>query len=188
MTAGTIETIEQDSYSRDFWKREAMKKDKRIKSLENKNEKLAKAKTYHPCKVCHLPMFLWRKGDYTVCYSCRKLFSMKHEDLMKGKYQTEFTEGIHRQASAFAYEHSLQEKAKLEAELESRKTQMEALCEKVNIAEASTLTKDEARGIIKETYNEDYIRYGYEQKQTIRTFLTDFFAEKGVKLKEAVKG
>jgi hypothetical protein len=75
----------------------------------------------------------------------------------------------------------------LEAELESRKTQMEALCEKVNIAEASSLTKDEARGIIKETYNEDYIRYGYEQKQTIRTFLTDFFAKKGVKLKDDVK-
>jgi hypothetical protein len=40
MTAGTIETIEQDSYSRDFWKREAMKKDKRIKSLEAELEKL----------------------------------------------------------------------------------------------------------------------------------------------------
>jgi regulator of replication initiation timing len=41
MTAGTIETIEQDSYSRDFWKREAMKKDKRIKSLEAELEKQA---------------------------------------------------------------------------------------------------------------------------------------------------
>jgi len=36
----------------------------------------------------------------------------------------------------------------LEAELRSRKTQMEKLCEKVNKLEASTLTKDEARGII----------------------------------------
>jgi len=66
-------------------------------------EKFLGANNY--CQVCGIPMYLIK--DKT-CYGCKTLFAMKHEEVMKGDYQTRFTSGIHRQALNFAYTHCVQ--------------------------------------------------------------------------------
>ena len=88
-------------------------------------------KVYQVCEVCHLPMFLWKKGENKTCYSCRKLFSMKHEAVMKGNYQTEFTEGMHRQALMFAYLNSAEERDSLTIAYKEAKLRLAAIRSKV---------------------------------------------------------
>jgi hypothetical protein len=90
-------------------------------SIQSKPNKLSETGELHHCSVCHLPDYFWKKGDDKACFSCRQLFSMTHDAVMKGDYQTRFTEGIHRQALGFVYHHCLDERSKLEAELEKWK-------------------------------------------------------------------
>jgi len=77
--------------------------EERSKWEKKLREKFLGANNY--CNVCGMPMYLIK--DKT-CYGCKTLFAMKHEEVMKGDYQTRFTSGIHRQALNFAYTHCVQ--------------------------------------------------------------------------------
>lgn len=98
-----------------------------VKILEKKLNQKRFGKI-HCCQVCLSPQFLWKVGDGDICFSCKQLFSLSHDEVMKGDYQTRFTSGIHRQALGFANHNSLEEREICEKKMEKIKEFANEVC------------------------------------------------------------